>query len=179
MNAKCSVEQFLFLFDHTVKPVLMYGAEVVGTFNSNRLCRSKEKTLKDMYVNSPLEKLNVHMCKYMYVLGVGKKTTNIAVYGELGRYPLYIDTVLAIVKYWLRLSKESETDQLLKDALQDNYVMFQKKKDCWLNCVYMILKECNLLTFFNNPLAMTKRHLNDLKKVFAVKICQILGVRTA
>ena len=92
-NAKCSVDQFLFLFDHTVKPVLMYGAEVVGTFNSNRLCRSKEKTLKDMYVNSPLEKLNVHMCKY--VLGVGKKTTNIAVYGELGRYPLYTDT------YWL------------------------------------------------------------------------------
>ena len=78
------------------------------------------------------------MCKY--VLGVGKKTTKIAVYGELGRYPLYIDTVLAIVKYWLRLSKESETDQLLKDALQDNYVMFQKKRDCWLNCVYMILK---------------------------------------
>ena len=42
--------------------------------------------------------------------------------------------------------------------------MFQKKKECWLNCVYMILKECNLLTFFNNPLTMTKRHLNDLKK---------------
>ena len=74
------------MFDHTVKPVLMYGAEDVGTFNSNRLCKSKEKTLKDMYVNSPLEKLSVHMCKY--VLEVGKKTTNIAVYGELGGYPL-------------------------------------------------------------------------------------------
>ena len=52
-NAKYSVDQFLFLFDHIVKPVLMYGAEVVGTFNSIRLCRSKGKTLKDMYVNSP------------------------------------------------------------------------------------------------------------------------------
>ena len=76
------------------------------------------------------------------------KTTNIAVYGELSRCPLYIDTAWAIVKYWLRLSKESETDKLPKDALQDNYVMFRKKKDCCLNCVYMILKECNLLTFF-------------------------------
>ena len=52
--------------------------------------------------------------------GVGKKTTNMALYGELGRYPLYIDTVVAMVKYWLRLSKESERDTLLKDALQDN-----------------------------------------------------------
>ena len=50
-----------------------------------------------MYVNSPLEKLNVHMCKY--ALGVCKKTSNIAVYGELGRYPLYKDSVVAIVKY--------------------------------------------------------------------------------
>ena len=55
------------------------------------------------------------MCKY--ALGVGKKTSNIVVYGELGRYPLYIDTVVAIVNYWLRLSKESETDILLKYAL--------------------------------------------------------------
>ena len=102
----------------------------------------QRETLIDMYVNSPLEKLNVHMCKY--ALGVGKKTTNMAVYGELGRYPLY---AVAIVKYWLRLSKESETDTLLKDALQDNYVMFQNKKDCWLNCIYMILKECNLYLF--------------------------------
>ena len=38
----------LFLFDHTVKPLLMYGAEVVETFNRNRVCRSKKKTLKDM-----------------------------------------------------------------------------------------------------------------------------------
>ena len=173
-NAKCSVDQFLFLFDHTVKPVLMYGTEVVGTFNSIRLCRSKGKTLKDMYANSPLEKLNVHMCKY--ALGVGKKTTNMAVYGELGRYPLYIDTVMAIVKYWLRLSKESETDTLLKDALQDNYVMFQNKKDCWLNCIYMILKECNLLSFFHNPLAMTKRHLNDLKKFLQSKFVKYWGL---
>ena len=136
-----------------MKPVFMYGTEVVGFFNSNKLCKSKEKTLHDMYVSSPLEKLNIHMCKY--VLGVGKRTSNIATYGELGRYPLYIDTVLAIIKYWLHINKDAESDKLIKDALQDNHIMFQNKKDCWLSCVYMILKECNLLRFFNNPQAMT------------------------
>ena len=77
------------------------------------------------------------MCKY--VLRVCKKTSNIATYGDLGRYPLCINTVLAINKYWLHNSKDSETDYLVKDALQDNYDMFQNKKDCWLSCVYMIL----------------------------------------
>ena len=89
----------------------MYCTEVVGFFNSNRLWKSKVKTLCDMYVNSPLEKLNIHMCKY--VLGVGKKTSNIAVHGELCRYPLYIDTVLAIIKYWLHINKDIETNTLV------------------------------------------------------------------
>ena len=48
------------------------------------------------------------MCKC--VRGIGKKTSNIATYGELGRYPLYFDTVFVIVKLWLRISKDFETD---------------------------------------------------------------------
>ena len=161
-HTKCIADKFLFLFDQTVKPVLTYGAEVVGIFNCNRLCKSKEKTLRDMYIKSPIEKLNIHMCKY--ILGVGKKISNIATYGELDRYPLYIDTVLAMVKSCLRLSKDSVTDTLLKDALRDNYNLMKNKKDCWLNCAYMILKDCNLLEFFHNPQAMTNRHLAYLKK---------------
>ena len=86
-----------------------------------------------LYVSSPLEKMNIHMCKY--VLRVGKKTYNIATYGELGPYPLYINTVLAIIRYWLQINKNAETGKLIKDALQDNNVMFQTKKDCWLSCV--------------------------------------------
>ena len=45
-HAKCSADQFLFLIDHTAKPVLMYGTEVF--LNSNRLCKSKEKALRNM-----------------------------------------------------------------------------------------------------------------------------------
>ena len=65
------------------------------------------------------------MCKYV----VGKKTSNIATYGELGPYPMCIDTVLAIIKYWLHISKDVETDTLVKDAMQDHYVMLQNKED--------------------------------------------------
>ena len=79
-------------------------------------------------------------------------------------------TVLPIIRYWLRISKNSETDTLVKDVLQDNYVMFQNKKDCWLSCVYMIMKDFTLLRFFNNSQAMARRHLTDLKKPLQSKI---------
>jgi hypothetical protein len=47
--------------------------------------------ISNLYSWNPLEKLNISMGKY--VLGVNKRTTNLAIYGELGRYPLYIDTI--------------------------------------------------------------------------------------
>ena len=73
------------------------GGMDTGILNNNRLCKSREKTLRDMCVNSPLEKWNIHMFKC--VLGVGRKTPNIVTFGDLGRYPLYIDTVLVIIMY--------------------------------------------------------------------------------
>ena len=42
--------------------------------------------------------------------------------------------------------------------------------------VYMILKECNLLRFFNNPQAMTRRHLTDLKKSLQSKFVKYWSV---
>ena len=42
-------------------------------------------------------------CKY--ILGVGSKASNLAVAGELGRYPFYIDIILNMVKYWIHLNK--------------------------------------------------------------------------
>ena len=70
-----NVDQLIHVFDHTVKPVLLYA------------------------------------------LDVSKRTPHLALYGELGRYPLYIDTVCSMVKCWLRLHDDKCGDHLLKDAL--------------------------------------------------------------
>ena len=59
------------VFNHTVLPILNYGAEVWG-FN-------------DWY---ELEKLHLFACKY--ILGVNLSTPTSGVFAELGRYPLYI-----------------------------------------------------------------------------------------
>ena len=45
---------------------------------------------------------------------MGGKASNLAVVGELGRYPLDID-----IKYWIRLH-EDKTNCILKAALDEN-----------------------------------------------------------
>ena len=84
-----NVNTSLRLFDHTVKPVLLYGCEVWGTcYPSAAVVREEEDfKLEKGYNNLDCEKLTVKY--YKYILGVHKSTTNLAVYGDLGR-PLYL-----------------------------------------------------------------------------------------
>ena len=64
--------------------------------------RQNGLSLEDMLNNLHIEKLNVKFCKYL--LGVNKKASNLAIREELGKYPLYIDLVVSMIKYWIRLN---------------------------------------------------------------------------
>ena len=55
-----------------------------------------------------------HIKILKYILGVNRKTTNIAVMSELGRYPIYFSVILAMLKYCHRL--EGQQESLLFDA---------------------------------------------------------------
>ena len=110
-----------------------------------------EDTFKDLHI----EKINIKFCKYL--LGVNKKaslyftllyftllyftllyfTSNLEVRGELGRYPLYIDVVLSMIKYWIRFHdhKNKISASLLTEALKENYFMYEENQHCWLTCI--------------------------------------------
>jgi hypothetical protein len=81
-----------------VKPVLLYSSEVWGMFNmTSKLKKSKNDLIYDLYNDHEIEKLNLNLCKSIH--GVGIKALNLAVVGELGRYPLYIDIVISMHKF--------------------------------------------------------------------------------
>ena len=90
------------LFDAFIGSTLSYACEIWG------FTKSKE-----------LERLHLRFCKQ--ILGVNMRTSNVGVYGELGRYPLYIGRYVRIIKYW---SKIVRTDNIIisviyKQALSD------------------------------------------------------------
>jgi hypothetical protein len=77
---------FFKLFDAQVKPMLLYASEVWGLTRFNT-------------IESP----HLFACKRF--LRLHAKTPNTMVYGELGRYPLYIDSTIKAIKYWLKLQE--------------------------------------------------------------------------
>ena len=70
----CDVEKKWYVFDHAVKPVVLYALEIVGMFKLSSNDNLFEKT-------------------YKYFLPVSKKTNKLALYRELDNYPMYIDVV--------------------------------------------------------------------------------------
>jgi hypothetical protein len=77
----------LQLFDTLVSSVLLYGAEVWGYL------------IKP--VNSQIEK--IHTSFLRQYLGVRQSTPLLALYGELGRIPLFYVILLRMIRFWIKL----------------------------------------------------------------------------
>jgi len=75
---------FFKLFDAQIQPIVLYASEVWG--------------LSDCDV---IEK--VHISGLKQFLNVSARTPNVMVYGDSGRFPLYINARLRSVKYWLKI----------------------------------------------------------------------------
>ena len=101
---------------------------------------NKEFKLETTMENFPCEKLNIKFSKF--ILGVHKKSSNFAVLGELGRYPLYITIINTILKYLNRI-KELDHDSLLYQSFPESKSIWQSGKESWFSNVSKILKELN------------------------------------
>lgn len=84
------VNIMLNLFDSYVASILNYSSEVWGFIKAENIERVYRKFLK-------------------WLLNVKMSTTGSAVYGELGRFPLYIGREIRIVKYYIKLHDEKKT----------------------------------------------------------------------
>jgi hypothetical protein len=105
---KPKIKTILHVFDHTVKPVLLYGSEVWGIFAIDKLQKQKDLYLNKLCIDFTAEKIHTKLCKYL--LEVGRRSTNSAVLGELGRFPLILEAFLNVVKYWAYLSTLSNKE---------------------------------------------------------------------
>jgi hypothetical protein len=93
---------YIYIKWKAVKPILLYGCEVWG--------------FSDDYV---IEKNNLKFDKL--ILHLKQSTPNIMIYGELGRFPLYIDIKTGVISYWYKLltgkvSKLSAISYKLSDS---------------------------------------------------------------
>ena len=110
-----SKKSFFKIFDSQVQSVLLYSSEVWG-----------------LQMLSNIEK--VHTLAIKRFLNVPLKVSNKLVYGEVGRYPLYVNSSVRCIKYWLKLIS-LDFSRLPKQA----YIMLknldERGKTCWVTHV--------------------------------------------
>ena len=71
-------------------------------------------------------------------LGLPRSTPNAIIYGELGRYPLYINSSIKSIKYWLNLLQMND-DRLPKQAYRMLVALDCKGKRCWVTNIKELL----------------------------------------
>ena len=74
------------------------------------------------------------------LFNVSPRTPNDMVYGETGRYPLYICAYVSCIKYWLRLTRMDET-RFPRKAYSMLLLLHENGKFCWASQVRKTLYE--------------------------------------
>ena len=135
-----SIYTSLHIFDHTIKPILLYSSEIWTC------SLSKKATIHDFFDFSKIsktfhsEKLHIHFCKY--ILGVHKKSSNFAVASELARYPIQVNILLSALSYWHRL--ETTSSELLTDAFACSKELHNAGFNSWFTSINNIIKLLNV-----------------------------------
>jgi hypothetical protein len=79
-------ETYLSIFNCYVASVLNYASAIIGTHGGLNL-----------------ERVHLEFCKRL--LGVNKSTSNVMMYTELARFPLRVNRIVSMIKYWYKLLK--------------------------------------------------------------------------
>ena len=130
-----TIHTWLKLFDILVKPILLYACEAWGEDTYYDL-KDASPTFKD-----PFEKLQLKICKQ--ILGVHRKTMNIPVLAELGRFPLKISIDTQMIKYFIRFSNISDDRHMYK-IYKESLKPENLPKNKWFSYIKRITEESGL-----------------------------------
>ena len=121
-RVKLDVKTKLLLFDSMIAPILMYGCEVWGIYDMKEV-----------------DKLHLRFCKH--ILGVRSQTSNAAVLGELGRFPLSLLCKIRALKFWCKIksSPTSLINNIYCEQVNDVSFVNCNAKDNWSKSVKNVL----------------------------------------
>ncbi len=125
------------LFDILVKPILSYGCEVWGVDLLGRPDSAPER---------------VHRWFCRRVLGLPQGASSAVVLAELGRWPLHVQWVRQLVRFWNRMLslQEEGADRPVLWAWQDNLALMHEQEatgqaagpPCWARKWFSYLRSC-------------------------------------
>ena len=132
-HKRMEVDKCFQLFDSLVTPVALYGSEFWLPHILPNNCFKNKENLSNFWEKFTCEKLN-QKCSRV-VLSVNRKTSRLAVLGELNRYPLFIKALSQCVNYKFSLQSQVGSNSLVSSAIVEMKAMSEQGLDCWLSRV--------------------------------------------
>ena len=141
----------LDLFRKAVLPILTYSFVILTQISDKKIedLLSGKQCLENLYFESPTEKANLHVCRN--ILGLSKKSSCLAVLGELGQFPTEISCFTHMIKYWHRLKTKMSDYSLVSSFLKLSEADENSGHINWLSTVQFILQYYKLGNVWLNP----------------------------
>ena len=151
----CRPSTAIRIFEKIVEPILTYNCEITEAFFPDKWDYNKFES-KMWETSHDLNKVILSFLRQ--ILGVHKKTTNLGLMAETGKYPICMHIFSRIAKYWMRLT--ITTKSLLKEAYAANRINFEEGKRSWIKIVRFLTKNVN----FEEPINSSKDIDNKIRK---------------
>lgn len=152
-NLRLPIDLQLKIFDSLVSPILLYGSEVLGIGK-----------------NDNIEKVHLQFMKK--ILGVRITTPNFLVYGELGRYPLYINIKIRMLCFWSRLLVTNKLSSKIYKLLYSLYIDGQYQS-AFVKNIANIFDDTGLSFIFNSQMPVNPIWIkNYVKQIFIDQFIQ-------
>ena len=152
----------IHLFDHIIKPILLYGSDVWGDS-----CFCTRGSIYNRLKNDIIEMCHLKFCRY--TLGVNRHAPTISIYGDTGRFPITYNAALGFMKYWYRLANINKSENSpLYNAYKEN-IEVCSNANSWASSVkYMLSLICGKGENVNifNLKRSCNYFLNKFKSVF-------------
>ena len=163
-HKRMDVDKIFSIFDSLVTPVALYGCEFWLPLVMPKNCYKSKSNLLEYWEKFACEKINQKCARV--ALSVNRKTSRLAVLGELGRYPLLINALAQCLNYKTSLLGPQKPDSLVTSAVQEMQAMASNGEDCWLTRVNQIQTLLNVPNTIHIKKGSGKRTKSFLKSKF-------------
>ena len=151
------INTYLHIFESQVRPIILYACEAWADTLKD------DKSLLENIQRNSIEKFHISVLKQ--ILGVHKKTSNIAVLVETGIHPLSLTSKMQAIKYFLRLPS------IDKNKLLHTYHESQKieKLGTFTKFITNSLDKIGMSSIWRDQLIENKDNSNDKKLAKSIK----------
>ena len=137
------------LFTSLICPIAQYASEFWSILSLPLKSFETKNNLMKAWENFVPEVLNQRFCRL--IMSVHKKTSRLALLGDLGHYPLLVQSFTQTLKYnWSLTSSSHDQNSLVCDALSEMSGYADSGLDCWLSRVRKLKLLFNIPSQQNN-----------------------------